>query len=131
MLFRSCAGHSNAVRSVDFSPDGKILASSGDDGTIRVWDANNGKCFQKLQRQTRLIHSVTFSPDGKILASGDEHGSILLWETQSYTCKFVLRNPRPYEGINITSAEGFTDAQRFSLISLGAIDHSPENLEKG
>src|SRR5205807_636394 len=41
-LFR-LEGHEGAVRTVAYSPDGKTLATGGADGTLRLWDAANGK----------------------------------------------------------------------------------------
>ena len=42
-------GHSNWVRSVAFSPDGKTLASSGEDETMKIWDTKTGKCLKTFR----------------------------------------------------------------------------------
>lgn len=68
------------------------------------------------------MYSLTFSPDGSILASGSYDETIKLWDTVTGECIKTLRIPRPYEGMNITGTTGLTDAQRASLIALGAVD---------
>jgi WD40 repeat protein/energy-coupling factor transporter ATP-binding protein EcfA2 len=68
-------GHQGSVHSVVFSPDGKQLATSGYDGTARLWDTA-GKPLAQLKG-----HSVVFSPDGKQLATSGEDGTVRLWDT--------------------------------------------------
>jgi WD40 repeat protein len=63
-----------------FSPDGKIIASCGDDKTIRLWNVTTGEPIgQPLKGHTSIVRTVVFSPDGKILASCGDDKTIRLW----------------------------------------------------
>ncbi|MFN6490524.1 AAA-like domain-containing protein [Nostoc sp. DedQUE03] len=72
-------GHSDLVRSVVFSPDGKTLASASDDKTIKLWNRDTGKEITTLSGYNDLVMSVVFSPDGKTLASASWDKTIKLW----------------------------------------------------
>ena len=63
-------GHSNKVDSIAFSPDGKLLASSSWDNTIKLWDVARGSELRTFTGHSWIVHGVAFSPDGKLLASG-------------------------------------------------------------
>ncbi|NTU64400.1 MAG: WD40 repeat domain-containing protein, partial [Chloroflexi bacterium] len=72
-------GHGTRVLSAAFSPDGKHLATIGDDGTTIVWDAASGEELQRLPGTTQpsdfvSAQRVAYSPDGKLLAACDSHG---------------------------------------------------------
>ena len=61
-------GHKGLVRSVSFSPDSKLLASSSNDHTVRLWDLTSGKEIHSITNPYEEYSAVVFSPDGKMLA---------------------------------------------------------------
>ena len=64
--------------SVVWSPDGKTLASSSADRTIRLWDAASGNPIRTLAVGEAI--SLAWSPDGRILASAGTDDKIRLWD---------------------------------------------------
>jgi WD40 repeat protein len=119
---KTLQGHKNWVRSVAFSPDGQTLASSSSDCTIKLWNISTGQCLRNLEGHTNWVRVVIFSRDGFVLASGSNDGTIKFWNVQTSGCLKTLRVPRPYEGMNITGVTGLTEAQKASLIALGAVE---------
>lgn len=102
-----------------------VLASSGEDGTVRLWNLATGDCFQMWQGHDRRVWSVAFAPDGKTLASSSEDETIRLWNAETGHCAGILRSPRPYEAMNIAGATGLTQAQKTTLKTLGAVEVEP------
>ena len=81
LLWSSLAGrhHGETIMSVAFSPDGTRLLS-GDDKTLKLWDAQTGQLLQTLQGGA---NSVAFSPDGTRLLSGSWDNTLKLWDAQT------------------------------------------------
>jgi len=82
---RLLSGDTDAVESVAFSPNGHLLASSSDDGTIRLWDVRSQRQLGRpLWRYSDRINTVVFSPNGHDLASGACDGTIRLWGVRTH-----------------------------------------------
>jgi WD40 repeat protein/DNA-binding CsgD family transcriptional regulator len=85
-----CEGHMGWVRSVSFSADGEMLASAGDDRTIRLWSVRTGQCLKTLPGHTDLIRSLSFSPRSPLLVSGSDDRTIKLWDVETAQCVRTL-----------------------------------------
>src|SRR5262249_52043180 len=72
-----------SLNSVTFSPDGILLASGDEVGTVRLWEVGSGKELRRFEYQRTAVWSVAFAPDGWLLASGGDEGTVRLWEVGS------------------------------------------------
>jgi len=81
--FQTFKGHSDAVRSVAFSPDDQYLATGSGDKTAILWEVNSGRLIRKFKGHSSYVLSVAFSPDGQYLATGSWDNTAILWEVNS------------------------------------------------
>ena len=81
ILSTGSQGHGQGVLTVNFSPDGKLVASGSYDTRILVWDASTGrKALGPLKGHTSWVTTVAFSPNGKYLVSGSLDETIRIWD---------------------------------------------------
>ncbi len=80
------------VYTVAFSPDGKLLASGGDDNAVILWDVADGSEHKAFVEHSKSVTSVAFSPDGKLLASTSLDGYVRLWHVSSESRRISLRH---------------------------------------
>jgi len=69
-------GHKNQADCVEFSPDGRLLATGSHDRTIRIWSVATGQVKHVIAAHRDAIDSLTFSPSGRTIASGGQNGTI-------------------------------------------------------
>jgi WD40 repeat protein len=75
--------HAWSTESVSFSPDGKVLASSGRDCTAKLWDVAAGNCLHVLKHPNDVIKSVAFAHQLPLVATGSYDGSIWIWNVDT------------------------------------------------
>jgi WD40 repeat protein len=72
--------HNGSVINVAFAPDGKTLATCGNDSLVRLWDPATGKEIRRFEGHKGNLEGLAFSPDGKTLLSGGNDGTARLWD---------------------------------------------------
>uniref|UniRef100_A0A1L8DNJ1 Putative wd40 domain protein n=1 Tax=Nyssomyia neivai TaxID=330878 RepID=A0A1L8DNJ1_9DIPT len=78
--FSPLLGHKYGVTCVRMSPQGATLASSSVDGSIILWNINDGERMSILNQEAgEAIRSCAFSPDGSFLVSSDDSGAVCIW----------------------------------------------------
>ena len=111
-------GHTDRVSSLVFIADGKRLASSSDDHTVKVWDAMSGAELLTLRGRTGPVLTVAFSPDGKRLALARQYqyGRVTVWDATSGAESLTLRG---YTG-RVWSVAFSPDGKRLAAAGAGA-----------
>jgi WD40 repeat protein len=136
---KELSGHSGVVTAVAFSPDGTTLASSGADGTVRLWNVATGKAIGEPIQTDGEAYAVAFSPDGRIVASAGASGHVQLWNAatrSAWSLESVASPAYPVpakpirglsfnqEGRQIAAAAGDGSVQLWS-VSTGLVTGQP------
>jgi len=149
-LLRAYQGHTSRTRYVTFSPDGKWLASTSEDGTLRLWETTSGQVVRVIKSQNkRGFAQAFFSPDSKQLAAlGDNvlyirsaHDGTLLHERPSQAAAFSPDGKRLAsvfaDGVSVEmldvadwhvlfSMKGHTRSQGENAIGVVGLSFSPD-----
>ena len=73
-----------------FSHDSRQLALASDDGTVKIWDAETGRCMQTPEGHDERVNLVVFSHDSRQLASASDDGTVKIWHTEMGRCMQML-----------------------------------------
>jgi WD40 repeat protein/serine/threonine protein kinase len=79
------AAHRRSVAGVDFTPDGRIMATGGEEGLAKLWDVATHREIVRLKGHLKSVHGIAISPDGGRLATGGGGAeAIKLWDIQTH-----------------------------------------------
>jgi WD40 repeat protein/tetratricopeptide (TPR) repeat protein len=84
-------GHTSYIINAAYSPDGTLIATVGDDGTVRVWNGVDGKEIGILPGETNNVVSVAFSHDSKLLATASDDGTARVWQASNLNVQVTLK----------------------------------------
>jgi dipeptidyl aminopeptidase/acylaminoacyl peptidase len=109
-------GHEEALRDLDFSPDGDRLVTGSDDYSARIWDVDTAETVAVLSGHQQPVHDVEYSSDGSLIATLAQDYTARLWDGETGERVAVLRDqadPRlldiefsPYGGLLVTTSFG-------------------------
>jgi len=123
------SGTADVIRSVAFSPDGRLLAAaSGNEGSasggVQLWNVQTREKAGFLPTRASSgagngVGPVAFSPDGKILALGTDDGTVLLWDVASRRRIGELATGMHGDGATVTLLAFSPDGKRLAVADYG------------
>jgi WD40 repeat protein len=109
--------HEGKVHDAIYDPAGTKIASTGEDGALRVWDAITGELLHNLPALPDWVHFPAFSPDGQILAAVNQGGNVSLWDVKSGREIVTMTNYGPA----LTAVTFSPDGSRLAAGGLGGL----------
>jgi WD40 repeat protein/tRNA A-37 threonylcarbamoyl transferase component Bud32 len=105
--------HRSAVNNLRFSPDGRLLATSGLDKLIRLWEAETGRPVgTPFSGHAGSVGCVDFHPDGTLLASGSEDRTVRIWDVATHHVRTIEGFSSPVTGVAFNP-----DGRRLATVS--------------
>lgn len=79
----SINAHTNWVKSAEFSPDTRLIASGSEDRYVKLWDMTSKNMICGFDDHVDGVNCVRFHPDGTCIAAGSTDKSIKIWDIRS------------------------------------------------
>ncbi|MBD2677307.1 MULTISPECIES: AAA-like domain-containing protein [Nostoc] len=109
------------LNNLTFSPDGKIIASGSDDGTIKLWH-DNGTAIATISEHKNKIKSISFTSDGKIIASASQDGTIKLWQQNGNLIKTLSEYQSLTVGAKFSSDNTLVSVSKDGTVKFWQLD---------
>ncbi|MCD6576867.1 MAG: SUMF1/EgtB/PvdO family nonheme iron enzyme [Anaerolineaceae bacterium] len=95
-IFDPIAAHTGVIHDIEMNNQGTLLASSSEDGTIKIWDLKDDRKLLTVLLENDSLSSaihLAFSPDDSILAAATENKEVWVWDTNTF--KLISKNSLP------------------------------------
>jgi WD40 repeat protein len=115
--------HVGPVQAVAFSPNGLLVASGGDDGAVKIWEARSGTILRSLTGHARGVTDVIFSPDGTLLLTAGRDRYARLWNVSTGALNRTLGRHTEY----LTALAYAPDGKTAATAGGGAGDGRPSD----
>jgi WD40 repeat protein len=116
--------HESYVNALAFSPDGRLLASGGEDRRLLVWSVDSGEILYSSDAPILGVKDVAFSHDGTLLATASGETRVRVWDTESWELLLTLLGPTPQyrlafspDGSTIATAPWSIDADTWEPLA--------------
>eukprot|EP00747_Dinoflagellata_sp_TGD_P027819 gnl/TRDRNA2_/TRDRNA2_132842_c0_seq1.p1 gnl/TRDRNA2_/TRDRNA2_132842_c0~~gnl/TRDRNA2_/TRDRNA2_132842_c0_seq1.p1 ORF type:complete len:460 (+),score=49.70 gnl/TRDRNA2_/TRDRNA2_132842_c0_seq1:105-1484(+) len=83
---QTLAGHTGAVRSAMFCPDGISAVTASDDRSARIWHVGTGQCLRRFEGHVSILSSAFVSPDGKYVVTASCDRTARVWRSEDGEC---------------------------------------------
>ena len=110
-------GHHFDMRCLAYSPNGKLVATGGDDGKVKIWDTKSWFCFVTFSDHTAPVTGITFAPNGLSVVTSSLDGTVRAFDLIRYRNYRTLVPPEPVQlGCVALDAGG-------EIVAAGSVDH--------